>query len=33
MPYRELNVIEIKDVRRYWAGGSSTKATAKAPAG
>ena len=26
MPYRELSVIEIKDVLRYWAGGESTKA-------
>lgn len=25
MPYRELSVIEIKDVLRYWAGGESTK--------
>ena len=26
MPYRELSVIEVKDVLRYWAGGESTKA-------
>jgi len=26
MPYREMSVIEIKDVLRYWAGGESTKA-------
>jgi len=26
MPYRELSVIEIKDVLRYWARGESTTA-------